>query len=125
MIKFEEKKRTAFLAMPLYFTKYTITEEMLNIKKGFFKITENDCYLYKIQDITMTRTLMERIFGLSTIVCHTGDTTDPVITLSHIKHGAVIKEFLLQASDEQRLKRRTIHTVGIDAEDVEETDETE
>ena len=120
MIKFVEKKRTALFGVPLYFTTYTISEEMLNIKKGFFKITENDCYMYKIQDVSMTRTLIERIFGLSTIICHTGDTTDPVIVLAHIKNGSAIKEFLLQASDEQRLKRRTINTLNIDADDVEE-----
>lgn len=123
MIKFVEKKRTALFGMPLYFTTYTITEEMLNIKKGFFKITENDCYLYKIQDISMTRTLIERMFKLSTITCHTGDTTDPTIVLSHIRNGATIKEFLLQASDEQRMKRRTINTVNIDADDMNETEE--
>lgn len=123
MIKFVEKKRTAWFGMPLYFTTYTVTEEMLNIKKGFFKITENDCYLYKIQDVSMTRTLIERMFKLSTIICHTGDTTDPVIELTHIKNGTAIKEFLLQASDEQRMKRRTINTLNINAEDLDAMDE--
>ncbi len=123
MIKFVEKKRPAWFAMPLYFTTYTITEEMLNIKKGFFKITENDCYMYKIQDVSMTRTLIERLFKLSTIICHTGDTTDPIIELKHIKNGSAVKEFLLQASDEQRMKRRTINTLNINAEDLDGMDE--
>lgn len=120
MIKFVEKKRTALFALPIYFTTYTITDEMLNVREGFFKITENDCYLYKIQDITLTMTLIERIFKLSTITCHTGDTTSPTLELKHIKNGKAIKEFLLQASDEARLKRRTINTVNIGADDIEE-----
>ncbi|MBQ2986007.1 MAG: PH domain-containing protein [Tyzzerella sp.] len=120
MIQFVEKKRTALFALPIYFTTYTITEDMLNIKEGFFKITENDCYMYKIQDVSMTMTLIERIFKLSTITCHTGDTTNPIIVLKHIKNGRTIKEFLLQASDEARLKRRTINTVNIGADDIEE-----
>lgn len=120
MIRFVEKKRTALFALPIYFTTYTITEDMLNIKEGFFKITENDCYMYKIQDVTLTMTLIERIFKLSTITCHTGDTTNPIIVLKHIKNGRAIKEFLLQASDEARLKRRTINTVNIGADDIEE-----
>ena len=123
MIKYVEKKRTAFLGLPLYFTTYTITEDMINVKEGFFKLVENDCYMYKVQDVTLTRTLMERIFGLSTIVCHTGDTTNPQLVLRHIKQGKLIKEFLLQASDEERMKRRTINTVSIDADDVEEAEE--
>ena len=54
MVKFVEKKRTALFALPIYFTTYTITEDMLNVKEGFLKITENDCYMYKIQDVTLT-----------------------------------------------------------------------
>lgn len=122
-MRFVEKKRTLLFGLPLSFTTYTITEEMLNIKEGFLKITENDCYIYKIQDVTLTMTLIERIFKLSTITCHTGDTTSPIIVLKHIKNGRTIKEFLLQASDEARLKRRTINTVNIGADDLD--DDTE
>lgn len=118
MIKFVEKKRTAFLGLPLFFTTYTITDDMINVKEGLFKLVENDCYMYKVQDVTLTRTLIERIFGLSTVVCHTGDTTNPQLVLQHIKNGKLIKEFLLQASDEERMKRRTINTVSIDADDL-------
>ena len=120
MVRFVEKKRTALFGLPIYFTTYTITEEMVNVKEGFFKITENDCYIYKVQDVTMTRTLIERIFGLSTIICYTGDTTSPQLVLKHIKNGKTIKEFLLQASDEARLKRRTVNTLNIDADDLED-----
>ena len=120
MAQFIEKKRTAFLGLPLYFTTYTITDELLTIKEGLFNITENDCYLYKIQDVTLTKSLMERMFGLGTITCHTGDTTNPVLTLSHIKNASEIKDYILKVSDELRLKRRTINTVNIGAESLED-----
>ena len=120
MAQFIEKKRTAFLGLPLFFTTYTITDELLTIKEGLLKITENDCYLYKIQDVTLTRTLMERMFGLGTITCHTGDTTNPVLELKHIKNASEIKDYILRVSDELRLKRRTINTVNIGAEALED-----
>ena len=120
MAQFIEKKRTAFLGLPLYFTTYTITDELLNVKQGLFKIVENDCYLYKIQDVTLSKTLMERMFGLGTITCHTGDTTNPTLTLSHIKNASEIKDYILKVSDELRLKRRTINTVNIGAEALED-----
>lgn len=120
MQQFVEKKRTALFGLPIYFTTYTITDELLQLKEGFFKITENDCYLYKIQDVTLTRTLIERMFGLSTITCHTGDTTHPVIKLVHIKNGSAIKDYLIKTSDEMRLRRRTINTVNISAEDIDD-----
>lgn len=117
MTRFVEKKRTAFLGLPICFTTYTIADDMINVKEGFFKLVENDCYMYKIQDVSLTRTLMERMFGLSTVTCYTGDTTSPQLELKHIKNGKAIKEFLLQASDEERMKRRTINTLNIDADD--------
>lgn len=120
MDKFIEKKRSLFFGLPLSFTTYCIDEELLKVKSGFLTLREEDCYLYKVQDVTLTRTLMERLFGLSTITCHTGDTTDPVLILSHIKNGEEIKNYLIKTSDEMRLKRRTINTVNISADDIED-----
>lgn len=120
MEKFVEKKRSLLFGLPLSFTTYSIDEELLKTKSGFLTIREDDCYLYKIQDVTLTRTLLERIFGLSTIICHTGDTTDPVLVLSHVKNGEEIKTYLVKTSDEMRLKRRTINTLNISADAVED-----
>lgn len=122
MERFNEKKRSLFFGLPLSFTTYIIGDELLTTKEGLFKIVENDCYLYKIQDVTLTRTLLERFFGLSTVVCHTGDTTSPQLILKHIKNGPEIKEYLVKTSDEERLRRRTINTVNISADDMEDDD---
>ena len=120
MEKYVEKKRSMLFGLPLSFTTYIIGEELLTTKEGLLKIVENDCYLYKIQDVTLTRSLMERIFGLSTVVCHTGDTTSPQLILKHIKNGQEIKDYLVRVSDEERLRRRTINTLNITADDMEE-----
>lgn len=120
MEKYVEKKRSLFFGLPLSFTTYVVTDELLTIKEGFFTLKENDCYLYKIQDVTLTRTLFERMFGLSTVICYTGDTTNPQLILKHIKNGAEIKNYLLKTSDEARLKRRTINTLNISADDLDD-----
>ena len=120
MEKFKEKKRSLLFGLPLSFTTYCIEEELLKVKSGFFTIREEDCYLYKIQDVSLTRTLLERMFGLSTIICHTGDTTDPVLMISHVRNGEEIKDYLVKTSDEIRLKRRTINTLNISADAIED-----
>lgn len=117
MEKFKEKKRSLLFGLPLSFTTYMIDEELLHRKEGFLSIREDACYLYKIQDVTLTRSLWERLFGLSTIICHAGDSTDPVLTLSHIRNGDAIKRYLVKTSDEERMKRRTVNTLDITAED--------
>lgn len=116
---YNEKKRTPFLALPLYFTKYTVTDEKITVKSGLLRTTEDDCYMYKVQDVRLVRSLMERIFGLGTIICYTGDTTDPELKLSHVKNSNEIKEFILTQSEEERIRKRTLHTVDINAGHIE------
>lgn len=115
-IQYQERKRLLFFGLPWTFTKYTITEDMLTIDEGLFTVEENDCYMYKVQDVKLTASVMERIFGLGTITCYTGDVTNKELKLIHIKHAKEIKGYLLKASEEARLKRRTLHTqdIGVD-----------
>jgi len=113
MVEFVERKRWLFLGLPFTFTKYTIREDMLTIAAGFFRTVENDCYMYKIQDVEHSATLAEKLFRLGTVTCYTGDTTHPKLVLLHIKNSKVIKEFILRQSEEARLKRRTVNMLDI------------
>ena len=114
-IAFKERKRLLFLGLPWTFTKYTITPGLITVNQGFLNTTEDDCYMYKIQDVKLTTSLLERIFGLGTLVCYSGDVTNPELTLIHIKHAKEIKSYLLKTSEEARLKRRTLNTLDISA----------
>lgn len=115
-----ERKRWLFLGLPFTFTKYTINDQVVTINAGLFSTTENDCYLYKIQDVELRTSLMERIFGLGTVACFTGDNTHPQLFLEHIKHAREIKNYILHTSEEARRKRRTLNTLNIDADDIDE-----
>ena len=42
-----------------------------------------------------------------------------LIKLTHIKNGEAIKKFINQESEKQRLKKRTLHTMDIDADAVD------
>ena len=114
-----EKKRSKWFGLPIYFTTYTIDEEKINIRKGFFNIVEDDAYMYKVQDVKLSLSMVERMFGLGTVSCYTGDTTDPVLKLVHIKHSRDVKEYILKASEEARIKKRTVTMLDIDS-DIEE-----
>lgn len=118
-MEFVERKRLLFLGLPLTFTKYTIKEDMITIDTGLLKTVENDCYMYKVQDVEHTATLLEKLFKLGTIVCYTGDTTHPKLVMEHIRNSKVIKEFILKESEEARLKRRTVNMLDIGSGDME------
>ena len=113
MATYTERKRWLFFGLPFTFTKYTVNEEKLIINKGLLKTTEDTCYLYKIIDIKLERSLCERVFGMGTILCYTGDVTDKVIKLIHIKNSKTINDFLLDQSEEMRRKRRTLNTLSL------------
>ena len=110
-----ERKRLLFFGLPWTFTKYIIKPDMLTIEDGLLKTEENDCYMYRIQDVKLVTTLAERIFGLGTVICYTGDVTNPEIHLIHIKKAREIKNYILKASEEARIKRRTLNTMDIGA----------
>lgn len=112
-VSFEERKRILFLGLPWTFTKYSIREDMINVRKGFLKTIEDDCYMYKVTDVKLETSLLERIVGLGTVICYTGDVTDSTLKLEHIKNARAIKDFILSSSEKERIKRRTLTTQNI------------
>lgn len=124
MVNFRERKRWVFLGLPFTFTVYTVKEDLITVQKGFLNKKENDCYMYKVQDVELLRSLGERIFGLGTVKCYTGDTTDPELYLTHVRNSKQIKDFILEVSEKARQKRRTLNMLDIGAEgtDVDPTE---
>ena len=121
--EFVEKKRWLFLGLPFTFTKYVIKEDMITVDTGVFTKVENDCYMYKVQDVEHTASIWERMVGLGTIVCYTGDTTHPKLLIEHIRNSKQIKEFILKESEEARLKRRTVNMLDIGSGELGDIDD--
>ena len=121
-IKYRERKRWVFLGLPFTFTVYIIKDDVLTIDQGFFKKVENDCYMYKVQDVEHTQTFFERLVGLGTITCFTGDTTHPKLIIEHVKRSREIKNYSLEASEAARMRRRTLNTLNIGTETMDDMD---
>lgn len=121
--QYMERKRWVFLGLPFTFTTYHVAENVITIDSGFFRKVENDCYMYKVQDVEHTASIWERMAGLGTIVCYTGDTTHPKLLIEHIRNSKAIKEFILKESEEARLKRRTVNMLDIGSGEVGDIDD--
>ena len=115
---YKEKKRSMFFGLPWSFTTYTITDEIITTDSGLLRKDENDCYLYKVIDVRLENTLLERIFRLGTIHCFTGDVTDPDLRIRHIKNAKEIKDYILKQSEVERMKRKTLNTQHLDGNPV-------
>lgn len=104
-IIWKDRKRPIF-GLPLSFTKYALTEEKLLITTGFLSTKEEEIKLYRIMDLTLKRSIWQRIFGVGTIHCCSGDKTTPEFNIKDIKRSDEIKELLSKNIEIQRDKKR-------------------
>lgn len=104
----QERKRWAFFGLPFTFTKYTLTDKKLILNEGLFTSKENEILLYRVLDMTLRRTLMQKIFGLGTVIVDSQDKFQPQLEIKNIKNSQVFKENLsnLVEQDKTRLRMR-------------------
>lgn len=124
-LEYKEPGRLLLFGIPWPFTKYELYENELVIVSGFLNIKENDCFMYRISDVELTRSFLQRIFGLSTVICYTSDVTDKTITMKNIKHGREIKDFINQNAERCRLRRRTVSMQNIGFDDNSDLSDSE
>ena len=104
-IVWQDRKRTLF-GLPWSFTRYSITNEKVLIDIGFLNRTEEEIRLYRITDVTLSRSLGERIFKLGTIHCCSGDKSTPELDIKRIKNPREIKDMLSDLVEKSRNERR-------------------
>ena len=115
-ILWQDRKRT-FLGLPLSFTKYMLTEKNLIIRTGFLTTNEDEVRLYRIIDITLRRTLGQRILGIGTIICHSSDETMKKFEIKNIKRSRDTKELLSELIEKQRHANRVFNRENIAVDD--------
>lgn len=100
-----DRKRTVF-GLPWSFTTYKLTEEKLLIESGFLSKKEEEIRLYRVLDLTLVRPFWQRIFGLGTVHCCTGDKSTPEVDIAKIKDSVNFKNLLSDMVEKQRDEKR-------------------
>ena len=100
----QDRKR--ILGMPISSTRYILEEDRLILDEGLLKSVENEIMLYRIQDITLIRTLGAKILGVGTLELRSSDKTHPVLYLKNIKDVAKVKRTLSENVERERDRRR-------------------
>jgi uncharacterized membrane protein YdbT with pleckstrin-like domain len=98
--------RKRFLGMPLSFTRYAISEDRLFVSVGCLNIRDEEILLYRIRDITTSRSMWQRMFGVGSITVVSSDKTQPTLVLKNVKNPMQTKELLHEQVEEMKIKRR-------------------
>ena len=99
-----DRKHTLF-GLPWSFTKYILTDEKLLIVKGFWKQNEEEIRLYRIFDLSLVRTVRDRLDRVGTIHCCSGDKSAPEFDIKRIRNARQVKEMLSDLVEKQKIAR--------------------
>lgn len=100
------KDRRRRLGLPLSFTRYSIRKNRFILSTGFFSTEEQELLLYRILDLSLKRTLFDKLFGVGTITLYTADESNKTLPIKKIKHPHEIRDMISSLVEEERNKIR-------------------
>ena len=118
-VKWKDRKRIIF-GLPWSFTRYRLTDDKLIVSTGLFSINEEEIRLYRIMDVTLKRSLGERLWGLGTIHICSSDKTTPELDIKRVRQSADVKEMLSDMVEVARKKNRVSAREFMSADDIDE-----
>lgn len=118
-IKWKDRKRIIF-GLPWSFTRYRLTDDKLIVSTGLFSINEEEIRLYRIMDVTLKRSLGERLWGLGTIHICSSDKTTPELDIKRVRQSADVKEMLSDMVEAARKKNRVSAREFMSGDDIDE-----
>ncbi len=105
-IEYLWQDRKRYFGLPLSFTRYAMSEDRLFLSTGLFSIRDDVVLLYRVRDIDTRRSLVQRIFGVGTIIVMSTDKTSPNLVLKNVKDPVMVRELIHNQVEEMKMKRR-------------------
>ena len=100
------KDRKRHFGLPLSFTRYAVSEDRLFISTGFLSLKDEETLLYRIRDLSVSRSLGQRIFGVGTITVTSSDKSQPTLLLKNVKNPIAVKELIHAQVEEMKIRRK-------------------
>ena len=98
--------RKRYFGLPLSFTKYAISEDRLFQSTGLLNLKYEEILLYRIRDLSLTRSFGQRLFGVGSITVTSSDKTRPVLVIHNVKEPAAVKELIHEQVEDMKIRRR-------------------
>ena len=100
-----ERKRL-WCGLPWTFTVYSFDDEKITIDTGILNTRQDEVRLYRVQDISVTRSLSQRIFGMGTIHISSNDKSMGNFKFINIKNVMGVKDDLSKKVEVERDRKR-------------------
>lgn len=107
--------RKRHFGLPISFTKYSLSEDRLFQETGFLNLNEEEVLLYRVRDVSLSRSLWQRIFGVGTITVHSSDKTSPTLAIINVKGSKSVKELIFTTVERAKEIRRMRATELLDS----------
>ena len=98
--------RKRYFGLPLSFTKYAISEDRLFQTSGLLNLKFEEILLYRVRDLSLSRSLGQRIFGVGSITVTSSDKSRPVLVIHNVKNPVAVKELLHEQVEDMKIRRR-------------------
>ena len=117
----EDRKRN-FFGMPWSFTKYSLDGQRFYLEKGLLSTRYDEVRLYRITDVVLVRTLIQKIFRLGTLRIDSSDKSMGDFHIINIKDSEKVKELFSQHVEQQRRENRVYTRESIGASEPHDMD---
>ena len=110
--------RKRILGMPISFTRYALSEDRLFLKRGFLNVRHDEILLYRVRDLRVSVSLLQRIFGVGSVTVVSTDKSIPELTLKNIRQPNEVKELIHEHVEKMKIERRMrIGEMSMDVDD--------
>ena len=99
-------RKRNFLGLPWTFTIYGFSKDRLFIKTGVLSTKEDEVRLYRITDVSLHRSLWQRIMGMGSIKIYSADQSLGDFEIKNIRDCENVKEQLSQLVEDERQAKR-------------------
>ncbi len=85
---------------------FTLTTERLRLKKGVLNQVFDEVELYRVKDVTLSRSALQRLFGLGTVTMQTSDQGQENICIDSVRNSEELREQLRKQVEIIRDRKR-------------------
>ena len=116
-------RRRKIFGLPLSFDRYSFSTDRIFLSSGLFSTKEDEVRLYRVLDLSISRTFFQKVFNVGDIVISSSDKSQTNFVFKSVKNPKEVKEKLSELVEENRDKKRVTsreYMVADDENDVME-----